>query len=511
MSTYQANIKSKTANRRVKKVHSKAKFVGMLYFLGTIALAVLSCLPTILIDGAKLWIVDFWKPYTTLFSAERNIYAVVISTLYLFVLLATIINALRAFGKLGNLLRKNHKKVGRLKQNMQAMDDMGKRFSGSLAAIIIFHFLIYIISPLTLEGRPAIELAMPFAYISIGGGLFIHFFAGLIHGTVSNFDVSGPITNVVEEKRECGLFVYFFRNLVQVAAVGVILYFFTNICNFSGVVVALIGGVNPLAGAELLKHILPLLLQIVIVICLLIMIKHATAATEFNLYGMQGSGMRNFRVFSFFVFMAAGVGFMLDYVYYKPDYPMENLIIGGVALGAFLIDCIFKSRQKKNTKRMEAPQKQEEEEEEEEIELIQAGEEKATPVPAPVVAPTPISVNVPAPVVQTVQQPVYIPVYYPYSANPQTGAPAPYVAGETKTECAKPESVSVQTVETEGVDPTFIRNEIEDKLDPNKQWDVYCPECGKRLRVREVSPYHRCPACEKVFKIRKFETYARKE
>ena len=41
MSTYKAN-NTNSINKRVKQVHSKAKFVGMLYFLGVIALAVLA-------------------------------------------------------------------------------------------------------------------------------------------------------------------------------------------------------------------------------------------------------------------------------------------------------------------------------------------------------------------------------------------------------------------------------------------------------------------------------------
>ena len=88
MSTYKTNIKSKMANKRVKRVHSKAKFVGLLYFLGTLALAVLSCLPTITLGDGKLWVVNFWKPYTTMFGEGRDIYAIVLATLYLFVLLA---------------------------------------------------------------------------------------------------------------------------------------------------------------------------------------------------------------------------------------------------------------------------------------------------------------------------------------------------------------------------------------------------------------------------------------
>ena len=52
--------------------------------------------------------------------------------------------------------------------------------------------------------------------------------------------------------------------------------------------------------------------------------------------------------------------------------------------------------------------------------------------------------------------------------------------------------------------------EIKTPLDPNKQWKVRCPKCGKELMVRETSPYHRCPACDKVFSLRKFEAYVKK-
>ena len=58
------------------------------------------------------------------------------------------------------------------------------------------------------------------------------------------------------------------------------------------------------------------------------------------------------------------------------------------------------------------------------------------------------------------------------------------------------------------VDPEEIKGVS--VLNPDKQWKVRCPKCGKLLLVREVSPYHRCPSCDKVFEIRKFETYTKK-
>ena len=82
---------------------------------------------------------------------------------------------------------------------------------------------------------------------------------------------------------------------------------------------------------------------------------------------------------------------------------------------------------------------------------------------------------------------------------------------KTENKAVKPVPAPVQSVETEAEEPEFIRKEIEGELNPNNQWEVYCPECGKKLRVKEVSLYHRCPACDKVFKIRRFETYVKKD
>ena len=59
------------------------------------------------------------------------------------------------------------------------------------------------------------------------------------------------------------------------------------------------------------------------------------------------------------------------------------------------------------------------------------------------------------------------------------------------------------------VEETKMENKT--PLDPNKEWKVRCPRCGKLLLVKEVSPYHRCPACDKIFEIRKFETFVKKD
>ena len=132
--------------KRVRKVHAKAKFVGVTYLLGAIALAALACLSTFAFsNGTKLWVGSFWKAYKGI-ADKANWFGAIIATLYAFVLLTVFINVLRCFGKMGWLTRRSTRYVNGYNRNMRAMEKMGKIYSGSLAAIVNFHFLIHIAS-----------------------------------------------------------------------------------------------------------------------------------------------------------------------------------------------------------------------------------------------------------------------------------------------------------------------------------------------------------------------------
>ncbi len=432
MRTYQAK-NSNGMGKRVRKVQAKARFVGLLYLLGALGLAALACMPILNLDGNPLGITSFYKPYLNLFSESKDVFSVIIATLYLFVVLSTVINALRCLGKLGDLTQNNSRQMGRYNKTMQAMDEMGRLFSGSLAAIVIFHFLIWMF----IGESAKVALVMPFAYITLGAGLAIHFLAGLLHGKVHYFQVGGHVANVVEVKRECGLFVYFFRNLVQVAATAGILYYLVANSLLNPIVKTLAAFGNPIEGMDLIPSIVCRVLQILMVIFAIVLIKHATATTEFNLEGMEGKGMKNYRVFSFLTFLVA-VGFVVVHAL-KADFKvvleanMDYLIIAGIALVAFLVDCIFVSRTKKA---------KEEEKEDEPVfndGFAPMAPVANAPVPQMPVAPMPMALPCQRQTAtsQPFFQPIYIPVYYPYPmptpyAMPAP-APAPYSAAPVST------------------------------------------------------------------------------
>ena len=221
-------------------------------------------------------------------------------------------------------------------------------------------------------------------------------------------------------------------------------------------------------------------MQALILHCVLVIIKHATATTEFNRFGMAGKGMTNYRAFSFCVFLLAGGAFVFNYFLVQSDSSIYNFVyVAAIAFGVSLVDWIF------------SPSVNNEEQENDDS-IIDIEENQAM---KPTVIYQQMSTNQPI-----YPQPVYIPVYYPYSLQ----QPAPeYI----KPVPSPAEKVWLEALAEENAEPV----EVNRPLDPNKEWKVRCPRCGKILKVRETSPYHRCPSCDKVFTLRKFQTYVRKD
>ena len=494
-------MKAYELRRRVQMTRGKAKFAGMLYLLGALAMAAFACLAMFEIGGEKLWVVNFWRPIKDVFKAEtRNWFTFAVSVLYGLSILIAVVNFFRCLARFNRLTKKSAKKSKGYNRSMCAMDEMGKIFSDSFAALVIFHFLIYIIEPV---GDVKITY---FAYAAVGTGLLLHFLCGLVGGSTSvfNLDKDG---NVEEEKRPCRLFVYFFRNLVQLAAVAAILYFFTENCNFNETVTTALNGQNPFTGG--VWAIVPLALELAMVLWTLVLIKHATAATEFNRFGIDGEGMKNFRIFSLFVALTAGGWYVIERFVNKSNPSWAFAIIAGIAFVAFLVDCIFKSRPKEKEEPVA--------EEDEEDEFMQMAKDPSAPAP---VRHMHIYKQVPAPQYpqpmlmpqppQPQPQPVYVPIYYPFPVNsyaPAQQQPAPVYPMQNQNIAATPAPEYLKPAPSPMAIAAEKAEEEKEELDPNKQWRVRCPRCGKELMVREVSPYHRCPACDKVFKLQKFKTY----
>ncbi len=347
------NPKTAQLRKRVKAVQGKAKFAGILYLLGTIALGALVALFPVLTGGTTeitLSALKFYKPLQDLFAngfaglkslTVAQMVGASIALLYAFMLLGMAINILRAIAKLGWLFKRRASYTNGFNRNMYAMDDMGKRFSGSLAAMVIFNVFIYLLLG---EGAKITMLG----YIILGGGLAWHLFVGAIGGTVTVFTMGDHIE---EEEREHGVFVYVIRNVLQLVATATILYFIIPqsvlVTKIEEVLQALVVDKAGFGALEL-KGLVPAGVELVAWICICVLIKHATGSTEFNRDCMDGAGMRNFTVFAFFTFLALGALAVLPYLGIGVVEGAEKLnvkivVATGIAFVAFLLDCIVKS------------------------------------------------------------------------------------------------------------------------------------------------------------------------
>ncbi len=348
------NSKTTILRKRVRAIQGRAKFVGILYLLGSIGLAALvACMPlltgTCLTDGKKFPVLTFYIPLKDLFKGGvkglrslgvEQMCNAFTALLFGILLLTLLINVLRSIGKLGWLFKRKASYANGFNRNMYAMDDMADRYSSSLAAIVSINLLVYLFTGTGVKFTN-------FAYVTLGVGFGVHFIAGLIGGTVTLFTTGERLE---EQEREGGLFVYFIRNLIQIAAVAAIVFFlakesvfFTELKNLLDKLVVQKAGFKSIQW----KTLIPAGVELVAWLIVFVLIKHATAETEFNRDGIAGAGMRNFTVFSFFAVLAIGALVAFPYLGIGGAKVLnKNLVIAAaVAFVAFLFDCILKSRQ----------------------------------------------------------------------------------------------------------------------------------------------------------------------
>ena len=362
--------------KRVKKAHAKAKFAGVLYLLGTLALVAFACMPMLKIGGSPLSI-------TNCFAMISGVSLGTISAvLYLLIVLTCVVNFFKCFRKLGWLSKRSERYVNGFNRNAGAMELMGKFFSRSFSRFINLYFLIYI-----LNNASFVNVTM--AYLVLAIGLVVHFFAGVVGGKVSYFNVGGPNGEVEEEKRSISMFVYFFRNLVQVAVTAFIIYTFAPISKVGDIVSGILGGGSMPTG------IVSVAIQAAIVLFTLVLVKHATGITEYNRFGIEGAGMKNNKIFSFLVAVVAGAAYAL-----KMAEPVDAyMTIAVAAFVSFLVDCIFKSKFKDKENKPSKKQR-----------CREKCEEKPCVLPQSIPMQQPI-INVQQP--NSPQQPIFVPVYYP--------------------------------------------------------------------------------------------------
>ena len=350
-----ARLSSENAKlrRQVEKSQSRAKLVGALYLLALIGFLVVAVFPMMQGGAVDLTATRFFAPIKTAFDGgfsglkdlsfadARN---AVIALLYAGMLIGLLMNCLRAVAKLNWLFKTRDSRINGVNRNMYAMDDISKRFSGSFFAIIFFNLFIYILSGVGVYAPTMV------GYLILGVAFAVHFVLGLLGGSVVLFTVGDKPEKIEREK---GLFIFFIRNLLQIVALAVTLYLLIPQSAFSQKLESFFKVLTSDGFSSLnYKEYIPVGVELLAWLFLFVLIKHATADTEYNREGILGSGMHNFRIFSFFVFLATGALVAFAYMgFYMPQGINGKLIaVALISFASFILDCVIQPRYKDHDK-----------------------------------------------------------------------------------------------------------------------------------------------------------------
>lgn len=384
--------KNKTV-KRVGSVHRRAKSVGVLYFIGTLLLTVLSCVTfltaphfgeeiefsTGIFNISTGSVSKFWAP---LMAGGISVYFIA-AVLYIVLLLTMIINLIRGFSILKALFKKNSKKsrpanpvveLARINKKKTLMEALGKVFSSSLATMICINFLIYLIVPFV-----KIEI---FAVVAVGVGIVFHMLCGVLGAKVTGFysdkrcccghhhympinypiydprmlpqeatDVYGQpqVVGVLkQEKREYSIWIFFFRNLFQLLSVFGLIIAINNVTTLHIDLAHILNDAELIASfsADVVEgyavNYIMVGAEAAMLCCLFMLIKHATSTTEFNFLGMDGSGMKNFRVFSVLTLLMGAIFMVLQMIGGAAmDVWIPIALIIVVAFLGMVVDCII--------------------------------------------------------------------------------------------------------------------------------------------------------------------------
>ena len=248
------------------------------------------------------------------------------------------------------LLNKKESKAYGFNRSVYAMHDLGNAFSDCFFAIIGFHFLICLLC-----GKVSFK---PLLFITLFVGVGVHFLCGHHGGKASYFEVNED-GKAVEHKRLFDRLAPFVRNLLQIIATFLMMYFFVEVCNVGACI-------RPFYNNHGFKEYLvdgilayaSLLLQTLTAISLMVLIRHSVGIAEYDIDGPNASGMKNYRVFVFFVMLTTGATFVCRAVFGEAVFVQKNgetfvsilqwqdwdsLIITAIAFSMFVVEIIMRN------------------------------------------------------------------------------------------------------------------------------------------------------------------------
>lgn len=481
MRAFNANIAA--SRYRIKKMYKKSLWTSRLYVLGALVLAVMAFFPAVNIyysSDVGISIVNFYKAVVDIFKSKLDVANLIVMVLYLAMLVVTVICLFKCMASSSHIARRNPENITTCNKNAVLMEEAAAAFSVSFFVYVLANLIIFVIS---YSQKSTASLTI-WAFIALGVASLVHIFAGMRTGTISIFIVNSTI----EEKQrpdKIGLFVM--RNVMQLIVTAAFLYFFvpaTTVYIHLGKLFAGETSAFTNIGGDFMGFI-AVILQVVTIVFVCILIKHATGMTEFSLTGMDTHGIYNFRIFAIIVAALSAGLFVVDKM--GDEMIMSYLFAAVVAAIGAVLDFIFHEKVEKETDNDDLTLRQ-----------MQA-------LPAPQQQPQP-------------QQPAQMPngrcVQSPQACcgvymRPCVPADMVMVGQANQAQQEKDGDIDGDT----NINLTYInRNSgngvfgLPEGLPPTDKAptvrEVKCPSCEKWLSIKDSVQYHRCPACGKVFTVR---------
>lgn len=509
--------KKKLMQQSINRACGKHRFVGMLYFIGTLILAFSSFFSlvggAIFTESGKINVLNFWTPIREVFHLKYSFLPIgmnfFVSLLYAFTIIFCFVNAMRAIAALDGLYIKGNKKIG-FNQNAIAMDKLGKIFSSTFICLAYWMYFTHMF----LGTEPTALF-----YIVTAIFLILHFWAGGVGAGASRFTARDGIQELPHTK---GRVAPFIRNAMQFILIGCLMAFMSraNIINnflyfFNGDAwVSVFGNFKAHFGTVIAYMVNPLL-QLCICHFMLVLVVHATGTTEWHREGSKAKGMKICRVFSMLI-LAFAVLFNVAHLYLNVAHDQTTMsllmiFVAVIALAMFIMECCMAHLpgEKKKVEKAEKVDALEEETEEEKQ------EETAT------VCTTCQYKFVDGPMIflQPNGQPIMLMPMLPVeeekaeTEESAQAAPEKKMATPLGTNALAQEEYKKQVKDkwlarATGNPEEQAQQEEKPMKEPSKEADnltlgeekkVKCPHCGNIVLAQEGAPAYLCPECGKKF------------
>ncbi len=329
--------------KRIANNSTRAKFVGIIYLLGIIALVVAACLPYIAHETlVSIGVMDFWKEFMPKnlkgfkLQDTDHLIKLTISALYFLMLLGLVVNVFKGLSKLGWLFKKRANNSYGFNRNVYAMDDLGRIFSSSFAVFICTYYIMCLLC-----GDMSKVDVSEWILVVLGAGIVLRLFLGFVGAKIAFYDIDRG--EILEQKRMVGRFAPLVRNVFQFAAVGSIMFFmlrFNTMYTYIPEISTKVGMKDFLTSA---KDLIIVGTQGLIVLCSFVLVKHAVNVTEYNPDGAHGAGMKNFRIFCFFICGIAVANILFNiFGFGNKTINTDMVCIAAIAFVMFVIELIMR-------------------------------------------------------------------------------------------------------------------------------------------------------------------------